>query len=86
VSFRPRSCFFRKNRRGDNYPDTGGHPLRIAAILIAYPTAGLRGWSIARSIMDKRVQKAVPVINVNKPLKDASGIREWGLVVAANGR
>ncbi|EPM42872.1 hypothetical protein A256_28028, partial [Pseudomonas syringae pv. actinidiae ICMP 19103] len=20
----PRSCFFRKNRRGDNYPDTGG--------------------------------------------------------------
>ncbi|WP_274533161.1 Fic family protein, partial [Pseudomonas syringae] len=24
VSFRPRSCFFRKNRRGDNYPDTGG--------------------------------------------------------------
>lgn len=62
------------------------HPLRIAAILIAYPTAGLRGWSIARSIMDKRVQKAVPVINVNKPLDDASGIREWGLVVAVNGR
>ncbi|MDU8103065.1 hypothetical protein RX811_26525, partial [Pseudomonas syringae pv. actinidiae] len=22
--FRPRSCFFWKNRRGDNYPDTGG--------------------------------------------------------------
>ncbi|SDW89091.1 RHS repeat-associated core domain-containing protein [Pseudomonas syringae] len=56
------------------------HPLRIAAILIAYPTAGLRGWSIARSIMDKRVQKAVPVLNVNKPLNDASDIREWGLV------
>ncbi|WP_419675271.1 reverse transcriptase domain-containing protein, partial [Pseudomonas syringae] len=28
VSFRPRSCFFRKNRRGDNYPgiaETPGH-------------------------------------------------------------
>lgn len=37
-------------------------PLRIAAILIAYPTAGLRGWSIARSIMDKPVQKEVPVL------------------------
>ena len=24
VSFRPRYAFFRKNRRGDNYPDTGG--------------------------------------------------------------
>ncbi|MBL3870014.1 hypothetical protein EGU77_26690 [Pseudomonas syringae pv. theae] len=29
VSFRPRSCFFRKNRRGDNYPDTGGYWERL---------------------------------------------------------
>ncbi|MDU8372607.1 hypothetical protein, partial [Pseudomonas syringae] len=29
VSFRPRSCFFRKNRRGDNYPDTGGYRARL---------------------------------------------------------
>ncbi|AVI87072.1 conserved hypothetical protein [Pseudomonas syringae pv. tomato T1] len=52
------------------------HPLRIAAILISYPTAGLRGWSIARSIMDKRVQKAVPVL-LKDPgrLSDASFIR-----------
>ncbi|RML41463.1 hypothetical protein ALQ95_05510 [Pseudomonas syringae pv. ribicola] len=44
------------------------HPLRIAAILIAYPTAGLRGWSIARSIMDKRVQKSVPELRFRKSL------------------
>ncbi|EPM50576.1 hypothetical protein A256_17896, partial [Pseudomonas syringae pv. actinidiae ICMP 19103] len=29
----PRSCFFRKNRRGDNYPDTGGRSGRIATNL-----------------------------------------------------
>ncbi|EPN07032.1 OB-fold protein, partial [Pseudomonas syringae] len=32
----PRSCFFRKNRRGDNYPDTGGH---CGAPLAAAPKA-----------------------------------------------
>ncbi|KPZ22499.1 RHS repeat-associated core domain-containing protein, partial [Pseudomonas syringae group genomosp. 3] len=50
------------------------HPLRIAAILISYPTAGLRGWSIARSIMDKRVQKAVPELRSRRGL--GSIIRE----------
>ncbi|RMN89816.1 hypothetical protein ALQ51_04245 [Pseudomonas cannabina] len=52
------------------------HPLRIAAIVIAYPTAGLRGWSVARSIRETQVKKAIPVLSSQKRLSGVSSIRD----------
>ncbi|EPN13611.1 hypothetical protein A259_17640, partial [Pseudomonas syringae pv. actinidiae ICMP 19070] len=39
-------CFFRKNRRGDNYPDTGG---AFAGSKVLFVTAGFSEAAIERS-------------------------------------
>ncbi|PBK48981.1 hypothetical protein C6383_01200, partial [Pseudomonas syringae pv. actinidiae] len=63
----PRSCFFRKNRRGDNYPDTGGK---------RNLTEFFADWGLLK-VTDTEVWNAVSALGFPYPSQRLSAIRPY---------